>query len=67
MSQIVAFALRQRVLIVLLLVFMLGAGLLSFARLDIEAYPDPSRSSRSTQGNRRRRPSATSRSRSRSS
>jgi cobalt-zinc-cadmium resistance protein CzcA len=41
MSQIVAFALKRRVLVVLLLVFLFGAGLLSFARLDIEAYPDP--------------------------
>ena len=41
MSRIVAFALERRVLMVLLLVFMVGAGLLSFTRLDIEAYPDP--------------------------
>jgi cobalt-zinc-cadmium resistance protein CzcA len=41
MNAIVAFALRQRVLIVVLLVMMLGAGLASFLNLNIEAYPDP--------------------------
>ena len=41
MNAIVAFALRQRVLIVVLLVMMLGAGIVSFLSLNIEAYPDP--------------------------
>jgi cobalt-zinc-cadmium resistance protein CzcA len=41
MNAVVAFALRQRVLIVVLLVMMLGAGVASFMTLNIEAYPDP--------------------------
>jgi heavy metal efflux system protein len=41
MNAIVSFALRQRVLIVVLLVMMLGAGIASFLALNIEAYPDP--------------------------
>lgn len=41
MNAIVGFALRQRVLIVLLLVLVLGAGIVSFLMLNIEAYPDP--------------------------
>jgi heavy metal efflux system protein len=41
MNRIISFALRQRVLIVVLLVMMLGAGALSFHALNIEAYPDP--------------------------
>jgi cobalt-zinc-cadmium resistance protein CzcA len=41
MNAIVTFALRQRVLIVALLVMMLGAGAVSFMALNIEAYPDP--------------------------
>ena len=41
MNRIVSFALRQRVLIVVLLVMMLGAGVASFVALNIEAYPDP--------------------------
>src|SRR5271156_1959339 len=41
MNAIVAFSLRQRVLMVLLLLFMLGVGIASFAKLNIEAYPDP--------------------------
>ena len=41
MNAIVAFALRQRVLIVVMLVMMLGAGIASFLTLNIEAYPDP--------------------------
>ena len=41
MNAIVSFALRQRVLIVVLLVMMLGAGVASFLKLNIEAYPDP--------------------------
>jgi cobalt-zinc-cadmium resistance protein CzcA len=41
MNAIVAFALRQRVLMVVMLVLMLGAGVASFLTLNIEAYPDP--------------------------
>ena len=41
MNAIVTFALRQRVLIVVLLVMMLAAGVASFLTLNIEAYPDP--------------------------
>jgi len=40
-NRIISFALRQRVLIVALLVMMLGAGIVSFLALNIEAYPDP--------------------------
>ena len=41
MNGIVDFALRQRVLILVLLLLVLGAGAVSFAVLNIEAYPDP--------------------------
>src|ERR1700693_11059 len=41
MNAIVSFALRQRVLIVVMLIMMLGAGFASFLVLNIEAYPDP--------------------------
>jgi cobalt-zinc-cadmium resistance protein CzcA len=41
MNAIVTFALRQRVLIVVILVMVLGAGIISFLTLNIEAYPDP--------------------------
>lgn len=41
MNGIVNFALRQRVLIVVMLVMMLAAGVASFLTLNIEAYPDP--------------------------
>jgi heavy metal efflux system protein len=41
MNTIIAFALRQRVLMVLLLVSMFGVGIVSFLKLNIEAYPDP--------------------------
>ncbi len=41
MDAIVAFALKQRVLMVALFLFVVGAGLVSFTRLNIEAYPDP--------------------------
>src|ERR1700683_2114898 len=41
MHAIVAFALKQRVLIVILLLAMFGAGIVSFIKLNIEAYPDP--------------------------
>ncbi len=41
MNAIVKFALTQRILIVVLLVFMLAAGIASYLKLNIEAYPDP--------------------------
>jgi heavy metal efflux system protein len=41
MNAIVTFALRRRYLVVAMLVLMLGAGLVSFLSLNIEAYPDP--------------------------
>jgi heavy metal efflux system protein len=41
MNAIVSFALRQRVLIVVLLVAVLFGGMASFLSLNIEAYPDP--------------------------
>jgi cobalt-zinc-cadmium resistance protein CzcA len=41
MRQIVAFALQQRALVILLFVAFIGAGAFGFARLNIEAYPDP--------------------------
>jgi cobalt-zinc-cadmium resistance protein CzcA len=41
MNAVIAFALRQRVMMVLLLLFMFGVGVTSFVKLNIEAYPDP--------------------------
>jgi len=41
MDKIVAFALHQRTLIVLMLLALLGAGGFAFTQLNIEAYPDP--------------------------
>jgi cobalt-zinc-cadmium resistance protein CzcA len=41
MSRIVAFALHQRGLMVILLIALLAAGGFAFSRLNIEAYPDP--------------------------
>ncbi|HXA35722.1 MAG TPA: CusA/CzcA family heavy metal efflux RND transporter [Steroidobacteraceae bacterium] len=41
MNAIVTFALRQRVLMVVMLGMMLVAGIASFLNLNIEAYPDP--------------------------
>jgi cobalt-zinc-cadmium resistance protein CzcA len=41
MNAVIAFALRQRVLMVLLLLFVLGGGIASFLKLNIEAYPNP--------------------------
>ena len=41
MNRIVAFALRQRLLIVGVFVTMLLAGVIGFINLNIEAYPDP--------------------------
>jgi len=41
MSAVIAFALKQRILIVVLLLMFLGAGIFCFRQLNIEAYPDP--------------------------
>ena len=41
MNAIISFSLRQRVLMVLLLLFVFGIGIASFLKLNIEAYPDP--------------------------
>src|SRR6202522_2050443 len=41
MNAIVSFALRQRVLIIVILCMVLAAGAASFLNLNIEAYPDP--------------------------
>jgi cobalt-zinc-cadmium resistance protein CzcA len=41
MNSMVSFALRQRLLIVVLLIMMLCGGVASFISLNIEAYPDP--------------------------
>ena len=41
MNAIVSFALRQRVLMIVILCMVLAAGAASFLKLNIEAYPDP--------------------------
>ncbi|WP_267381189.1 MULTISPECIES: CusA/CzcA family heavy metal efflux RND transporter [unclassified Sphingomonas] len=41
MNRLVEFALRQRMLMLVLLVGMIMAGAVAFANLNIEAYPDP--------------------------
>jgi cobalt-zinc-cadmium resistance protein CzcA len=41
MNRMVAFALKQQALMVALFLFVCAAGLVSFLRLNIEAYPDP--------------------------
>ena len=41
MNGVVTFALKQRVLIIVLMLCVLGAGLVGFMKLNIEAYPDP--------------------------
>src|SRR5260370_24235840 len=41
MTAIVAFALRERVLVSMLLLFLVGVGIAAFIKLTIEAYPDP--------------------------
>lgn len=41
MNRIVEFALKQRVLMMLLLALVFVIGIVSFNRLNIEAYPDP--------------------------
>src|SRR5579859_3434993 len=41
MNSVVAFALRQHVLVVILMLFLFAAGVIGFINLNIEAYPDP--------------------------
>src|SRR5215510_3347832 len=41
MNAIIAFALKQRVLMVVLFIMVLVGGLIAFRQLNIEAYPDP--------------------------
>src|SRR5271156_180036 len=41
MNAIVAFALKQRVLVAIMLAFFMAAGVFAFLNLNIEAYPDP--------------------------
>ncbi len=41
MNGVVNFALRQRFLMVILLIAMFGVGIAGFMKLNIEAYPDP--------------------------
>ena len=41
MNALIIFALRQRVLVCLLFVLMLGIGYAAYTKLNIEAYPDP--------------------------
>ena len=41
MSGVIAFALKQRVIMLVLFVATLASGLFAFWQLNIEAYPDP--------------------------
>src|ERR1700720_1955029 len=41
MNEIVVFALKQRILVVVVLLLVVGAGIVGFIKLNIEAYPDP--------------------------
>ncbi len=41
MNAVVAFAIKQRVLVVILMLGMFAVGVASFLNLNIEAYPDP--------------------------
>ncbi len=41
MNEIIAFALKQRVLMVILMLAVFAGGIIGFLRLNIEAYPDP--------------------------
>jgi cobalt-zinc-cadmium resistance protein CzcA len=41
MNGVIAFALHQRSLMLVLLLFVFGIGIASFIKLNIEAYPDP--------------------------
>ena len=41
MNRVVAFALKQRVAVMIMMVTLFIAGIVSFIKLNIEAYPDP--------------------------
>lgn len=41
MNELIVFALKQRILMVVLLLLMFAAGIIAFVKLNIEAYPDP--------------------------
>jgi cobalt-zinc-cadmium resistance protein CzcA len=41
MNAVITFALRQRFLVVILAIVVVAGGVVSFLRLNIEAYPDP--------------------------
>jgi cobalt-zinc-cadmium resistance protein CzcA len=41
MNHVIEFALRRRLLVVIVMLFVLGAGVVSYLKLNIEAYPDP--------------------------
>jgi cobalt-zinc-cadmium resistance protein CzcA len=41
MNAVIGFALRQRVLVLVMFLGLLGAGFIAFTKLNIEAYPDP--------------------------
>ncbi len=41
MNRIIVFALKNRLLMIMLLVLLISAGVVAFIRLNIEAYPDP--------------------------
>ena len=41
MDAVISFALRQRLLVLVLFLGMLAGGAIAFAKLNIEAYPDP--------------------------
>ena len=41
MNRIIEFALKQRAFVVIMLFAVLGVGVVSFLKLNIEAYPDP--------------------------
>lgn len=41
LRSIVSFSLSRRPIIILFLMIFIGAGLIAFAKLNIEAYPNP--------------------------
>ena len=41
MNQLAAFSVKNRLLIVIILIFLMAGGVASFLKLNIEAYPDP--------------------------
>src|SRR5919109_520901 len=42
LKQVIAFSLERRGMVLAVLVLFLGAGIVAFQHLNIEAYPDPS-------------------------